>query len=369
MCEEAWLNANVTLPQSYSIIIRGASRSILGESIELRTDSTGKISVAPIDSCGHEEADTSVVYAALQHAAQGEQVVIDSPDTDTLLAGICGLAVAVESQSASQAIVERVHLKCCPWFVSPATGKKPSKTPSRREQQQLRKSQVLSVGKIATVIMFGPATEMQFLPEGAGRVLTAAYAMGFFGGDTIERLHGYASKAGLDALLFMQAHVGTLATGYTGATVSGTTVSALENLLKGAAYLKHKSLFAVDAGDPAAWLAAQTLDEIAFVMYNENNRVAKHQVLSREQIEVQAAKMDARLTEWAHSYRQDPGCLDVRAPKSEHGWQRQPNQLKGLRAYGDTGEPVDGVARNAASSRERLAILAGSGRWLAASIS
>ena len=226
------------------------------------------------------------------------------------------------------------------------------------------------MGKIATVIMFGPATEMQFLPEGAGRVLTAAYAMGFFGGDTIERLHGYASKAGLDALLFMQAHVGTLATGYTGATVSGTTVSALENLLKGAAYLKHKSLFAVDAGDPAAWLAAQTLDEIAFVMYNENNRVAKHQVLSREQIEVQAAKMDARLTEWAHSYRQDPGCLDVRAPKSEHGWQRQPNQLKGLRAYGDTGEPVDGVARNAASSRERPAILAGSGRrWLAASIS
>ena len=103
---------NVTLPRSYSIIIRGASRSILGESIELRIDSTGKISVAPIDSCGHEEADTSVVYAALQHAAQGEQVVIDSPDTETLLAGICGLAVAVESQSASQGIIERVHLKC-----------------------------------------------------------------------------------------------------------------------------------------------------------------------------------------------------------------------------------------------------------------
>ena len=59
-----WVASNLRLPRSYCLIVRGASRESLGESVCLQTDSTTAITIKTVANeaellraCMHEEAD------------------------------------------------------------------------------------------------------------------------------------------------------------------------------------------------------------------------------------------------------------------------------------------------------------------------
>ena len=355
--DEDWVRANLKFPRGHTVIVRGASRSMLGESVMLKADSTGKISVTTcqhepvlLQPCKHEEADTMVVCVALLHARHnpGTVVLIDAPDNDTVMAGLCGLSSALEAglgNNAERQAVRNIHLQCSRWWVSKTddSRRKLPNTASAADKVDRAKSEVIAIGQIAEAICYTDDTALNFLPQGASRALTVAYASGLFGGDTVERIHGYTPASGLAALLFMQEHIGVLpADNLFGAAASSEgTVRRACQLVKASVFLKHKTCFSPPSAVTAAeWLAGQAHEEVAIKLYGKD-RTAKNQMLSEDQIAVQCSKMDVRLREWASAHLPCPGLISE--PKGPDGWRRHPHQLVGLAPYDQDGNLINGA--------------------------
>ena len=234
-----------------------------------------------------------VVCVALLHARRGANVLIDAPDNDTLMAGLCGLSTALEPPDpavvrpdlAEIAAVHRIHLQTTAWWVSKTTGDhRPLKnTASATERADRVKSEVLAIGKIAHAVCWMADTKMNYLPVGKQRALTVAYGTGLFGGDTVERVHGFTPASGLHALLFAQSAVGATLPATDFATAlepAVTTCRSAEQLVKAAMYLKHRTWFSPPSEAQAAeWLAGQSMDAVGFEVFS-HDRTAKNQLPS-----------------------------------------------------------------------------------------
>eukprot|EP01050_Picozoa_sp_SAG11_P022907 SAG11_NODE_4453_length_1889_cov_2.757542_1_plen_180_part_00 len=84
-------------------------------------------------------------------------------------------------------------------------------------------------------------------------------------------------------------------------------------------------------------------------------------MLSASQIEVQCAKMDARLTEWSSSPLAKPGL--VFGPKDLTGaWRRLNAQLKGMAAYDAQGDLID-VEVTAVNAGPRYGVGPDTDKW------
>ena len=117
-------SSSLELPDDFELIVRGASREVLGEATCART-CRGVLTIVPLDPVWHEEAGTSVVYAALQHATKDETVAVlmCTQDNDSLLAAQAGFAEAIDAAggqgSAVAAAAKKVHLQMKGWWLTP----------------------------------------------------------------------------------------------------------------------------------------------------------------------------------------------------------------------------------------------------------
>ena len=88
--------------------------------------------------------------------------------------------------------------------------------------------------------------------------------------------------------------------------------------------------------------------------YESSSRKPKLQVLSEAQIQLQAAKMDARLTEWASAAQAAPGLITSEREQAggKWYWVRKPQQLKGLCAVDGAGKVIADAKITAANVAE-----------------
>ena len=312
-----------------------------------RAGSDGGVTIVPLDPVWHEEADTSVVYAALQHAAKPETVAVlmHTQDNDSLLAAQAGFSEAIDADGGQGSVVaaaaKKVHLEMSLWWLTP-TGTRVLGRPSsaRVRQGGLRKSKVLHVGQIVLDMMFGDDTTMAWLPSGKDRVLTFVWATAFFGGDTVPTIAGFTPKSGGDALHFLKAAIGPLQY-ETGLEASQRLQEAAQAMVKACVFTKRPTWFDTDTTPKEAWVAATPLQDMADTVYEQRRDKPSDWVLSPDQIRVQCLKTSARVAEWATSWKAKPGLVHADSPKhAEHGWPRNPNQLKGLHAVDANGEPL-----------------------------
>ena len=345
MKDTAWVSS-LELPDDFEFIVRGASREVLGEATCARTH-RGVLTIVPLDPVWHEEADTSVVYAALQHATKDETVAVlmCTQDNDSLLAAQAGFAEAIDAAggqgSSVAAAAKKVHLQMKGWWLTPegkrVLGRPSPATVSRRA---LKQSQVLHVGQIVLDMMFSDSTTMAWLPPGKDRVLTFVWASAFFGGDTVPTIAGFTPKAGGEALHFLKAAIGPLLY-ETGLGASVELQESAQALVKACVFGKHSTWFDTDTTPNETWVAATPLQDMADTVYEKRRDKPSDWVLSPDQIRLQCLKTSARVTEWATSWKAKPGLVHANSPKhAEHGWPRNPNQLKGLHAVDASGEPL-----------------------------
>ena len=88
--EPAWWSDVVKLPAGFTIILRGASREVPGESVRVRRADDGSVEVTTLEPCLQQEGDTAVFYASLEHALRDREayVLVESPDYDCYLGGL-----------------------------------------------------------------------------------------------------------------------------------------------------------------------------------------------------------------------------------------------------------------------------------------
>ena len=110
------------MPPSFELIIRGASRAsdplaVLGEAVSVSASRSGVITVKTLAATSfaqHEEADTTVVFAALEHAKEGKNVLLSCRDNDTAFAAVAGLATAIEADGGESGTTatasKKIHL-------------------------------------------------------------------------------------------------------------------------------------------------------------------------------------------------------------------------------------------------------------------
>ena len=112
-------------------------------------------------------------------------------------------------------------------------------------------------------------------------------------------------------------------------------------MVKACVFTKRPTWFDTDTTPKEAWVAATPLQDMADTVYEQRRDKPSDWVLSPDQIRVQCLKTSARVTEWATSWKAKPGLVHADSPKhAEHGWPRNPNQLKGLHAVDANGEPL-----------------------------
>ena len=295
--EPDWLSG-LRLPPSTTVTIRGASRSELGATVDLSTDASGRTThvVRPASEWAwHEEADTLCVWAAYEHGLSGRVCLVASEDNDVLLACVAGLPAAIDAaaegsaRDAARAAAERVYLQASKQWLKSEDGARVRGKPTEAQRRQLRKSQVLAVGHIAVQLCYG-SNVLAFLPQGAGRALTFAYAATLFGGDTVEKIAGFTPSSAISALLFLANRLELPPGGHAELWPSEETLAATARLIIAAVYQKHRSWFSVQgAGDAPAWVASQSLDDVALTVF-EHTRAARQQLLTADQIATQAAK-------------------------------------------------------------------------------
>ena len=87
-------------------MVRGASRTTLGECLSIHCSDSGEVRLSSSSTDAsrvyrgatklvptvHEEADTSVVYSATQHALLGRTVLLRCQDYDNVMAAQAGCA-------------------------------------------------------------------------------------------------------------------------------------------------------------------------------------------------------------------------------------------------------------------------------------
>ena len=351
--DPSWV-AELDLPVAVSVSVIGASRSTLGARIDLHTNGAGSTSAAVrpgTEALKHQEADTACVAVALQYGLHRRRALILSQDNDVLLASLCGLPAAAaaageDDEAAVRAAVRLVHLEGSTIRLKPDGTRLRKQPKDEAERQAVRTSQVMAIGEIALDLCFGDSA-MPWLAEGPSRALTLAFAATLFGGDTVEKISGFSPASGVDALLFLREHLSLPPDGHDGPEVSEATITASMRLVLAAVYRKHKSLFAVSGSEADAnrWVAEQADDgpkwkSFALARYLDK-RQAKVQVLTTSQVEAQAAKAEARVTEWARSHLLDPGLLQD-TKDAEGRFVVSVAQMKGLVAHTD-GEPTPSV--------------------------
>ena len=181
---------------------------------------------------------------------------------------------------------------------------------------------------------------MAWLPPGKDRVLTFVWATAFFGGDTVPTIAGFTPKAGGEALHFLKAAIGPLLY-ETGLEASVELQESAQAMVKACVFSKHSTWFDTDTTPKETWVAATPLQDMADTVYEKRRDKPSDWVLSPDQIRLQCLKTSARVAEWATSWKAKPGLVHADSPKhAEHGWPRNPNQLKGLHAVDANGEPL-----------------------------
>ena len=208
------------------------------------------------------------------------------------MAAYTGLAVRVDAcdartVGAMKDAVLRIHGECPMWWVRPNGRRYPKANPSIAEQQseRLQQSQVLHIGQIVLELMNGP-TNLCWLEEGATRALTLAWSVGYFGGDTVPKIHGFTPRSGYDALMFAKDAIGPrgIRPGDAGGDgPSPHTAKVGTELIKAAHYLRRKTTFDTGAMDAATWVASKSLVELAQFVF-DHNRDLPMQMQSHDQV-------------------------------------------------------------------------------------
>ena len=357
--DEAWVAERVSIPSGMTLIITGASRSTLGETVALRGGRRVSVDVArtPIE---HAEADTSVICAAWELAGTGVSCLIDCIDYDSQFAGLAGLAAAISDGGdsdleASKVRAKRIHLLQAEWYLDPQTGqraKKPTQD-ERNDPSKTYRSDVLHLGAAAVSLMFDDG-QLDFLPVGVARVQFLVWCSAFCGGDTVPRIYGHSPRDGLAAALFLGEKLELPVGEFAGTDITEGTLAAAKNLLKAMAFADRKSKFPVGGGSHADWVHKTSLQDISDIVF-EINRDLKKQVLSTDQAKWHAMKVDARYSEWAASCIHRPGLLDSSQVMEGGGWRWADAQLKALYAVDELGKELPGgpAVITAANVRQR----------------
>jgi hypothetical protein len=296
--DQAWVDANLAMKNGTCLIMRGASRTALGESISISCDSRGVKTISTLEPVSHEEADTSIVCGALQQALQGRTVLLGIQDYDSLMAAYTGLAVSVSAaalgtaQDAMKDVVKRIHAECPAWWVREDGRRYAKASPSAAEQQMehLQRSEVLHIGQIVLELMTGE-TNLSWLEEGAARALTLAWSVGYFGGDTVPKIHGFTPRTGYDALQFAQRAIGPRGIQPGDCAGDGPcqrTAKIGAELIKAAHYLRRKTTFDTGTTEATEWVANKSLVEMAQFVF-DHIRELPMQMQSQDQVRRQCA--------------------------------------------------------------------------------
>ena len=136
--------------------------------------------------------------------------------------------------------------------------------------------------------------------------------------------------------------------------MTAATEEMATRLVKAMVYLKHPGWFAPSVDVPA-WLVARPLDEVRMDAFL-HDRTPKHIVVSTDQIRARCLKGCARMTEWIEADKLEPGL--IAPPKTEHGWTRKPEQLKGLCAVNVEGEVIPGATPTPDNAAELFGVAA-----------
>jgi len=284
----------------------------------------------------------------VQNSMAGKTVLIKAQDYDNVMAAQAGLGVHIAANGGKDGVVaaaaKLIHMEVPTRWVRPDARywKNASPTPEEISREQLVQSGVIRIGDIVLAAMYDNSTHLSWLNEGVGRVLTLTFCVGFFGGDTVPKFHGFSPKTGLHAMVLAQAAIGSQ--GVQPGDIdthndSDVTVNIGTELVKAAHYLQRRSLYNTGAQEPAVWVAERTLAEIGQVVF-ENDGTPRLQVPTGGaggQVAWQAHKTNTRLREWARAAMADNGLLSA-SKTADGSWDRNGLQVQAFFAMNAAGK-------------------------------
>jgi hypothetical protein len=134
----------------------------------------------------------------------------------------------------------------------------------------------LAIGEIVIQLMYGD-TNLGWLEEGAARALTLAWSVCFFGADTVPKFHGFTPGTGYDAMQFARKAIGPggIQPDHSNGEWDAVTAEIGVQLVKAAHFLRRPTTFDPGASDAAAWVASQSLGDMALQVYMNDASLTK----------------------------------------------------------------------------------------------